>query len=242
MQEELEGLSNAKEIEHVSGNGISFEKIRIPDEDCSNFQIKYKIVNQTTKSESSGYITCFVSPYQRDVSHVVLTKTILIPENSKLFIQMHSALKPTFTGLSFIDYNVFTPSNKFVFISERDRQDAFRLALINLAMFYGIPDYEYDNNQTLFKKLEQLDPPIFSLLKEYLEAYDSWFGFYKDIKEVEEKSGIVMNLTELQQSELTALILNRENTLEALQTKFDELQFEKFKKSQGLDNIDGKIL
>ena len=108
---ELVGFEK-KEIPNISGKGISFKKIKIPDEDCTNFLIRYNIINQKSGEELSSPIACLVSPYQRDVTQVILYRSILIPDNCSLFIQIESTLKQAFTGLSYIDFEIFIPTSE----------------------------------------------------------------------------------------------------------------------------------
>ncbi len=237
-----------KEIENISGKGISFKNIRIPNEDCSFFIIRYEIVNQVNNSKFSSPINLFPSIYQRDVSQVTLSKSILIPDDCKIYIQIEPILKKEFKGTVFIDYEVFMPDIKLknkpgmkVLINESDRQNAYRIALTNLARFFGIPNWEYEDNKTLYGKIKEVNDPIIDLLKKYFKAYNEWFGFYARIKEEETKTGQERDLTKEERNELAGLIKNRDSTLNALQTKFDELQFDRFKKSHGLGNIDGII-
>ncbi|MFA6924831.1 MAG: hypothetical protein WC223_11335 [Bacteroidales bacterium] len=237
-----------KEIHGISGKGVSFKKIRIPDENCSNFLIWYDIINQKSGEKFSGPIDCLVSPYQRDVSQVTLYKSIIIPDNCTLFIQVKSILKKDFKGTSYIDFEIFTPTSELekksgvkVFISENDRQNAFKIALTNLARFFNIPNWEYDDNQALYNKIELLNITIVKFLQDYFKAYNEWFNFYERIKNIENTTGQGYNLTDTERNELDELIKNRENTLNSLQEEFDKLQFEKFKKENGLENVDGII-
>lgn len=231
-----------REIKNVSGRGVSFKKIRIPNEDCSHFMIRYEILNSLNGSKLSSPIHCLPSVYQRDVSQVILSKSILIPENCILNIQIESGVKPNFKGEIYIDYEIFVPTVKKVFISEKDRQNAFRVALINLARFFKIPDWEYEDNQTLYNKIKVVTHPIVQLLQNYFTAYNKWFQFYERIKKIETERAIAYDLTEKDRNELSELIQKRQETLDILQAKFDDLQFERFKEEHGLGNVDGIIL
>jgi hypothetical protein len=234
-----------KEIINISGSGISFKKIRIPNENCSNFIIIYEIINPINNSKYSSPIHCLPSIYQRDVSQVTLYESVLVPDNCILNIQIESTIKQAFSGTVFIDYEIFPTTdikNKSgikVFISENDRQNAFRIALINLARFFNIPNWEYLDNQTLYETLISLNNTVVKLLKDYFKAYNAWFEFYVKIKKIESKSGTVHSLTTPEEEELSALIQNRESTLNALQKEFDKLQFEKFKIEHGLEDVGG---
>ncbi|HVA98101.1 MAG TPA: hypothetical protein VNG53_04335, partial [Bacteroidia bacterium] len=121
-----------------------------------------------------------------------------------------------------------------------------RIALINLARFFNIPNWEYDDNKTLYDKIISLKGSdailIVELLKKYFTAYNEWFDFYVKIKDIETQTGQAYSLTNKEKDELSELIKNREGSLNILQTKFDELQLGKFNVSHGLGNIDGKII
>ncbi len=235
-----------QEIPCVSGKGISFKKIRIANEDCSSFNIIYEIFNLIDQSTFRSPISCLTSPYQRDLSQVILYKSIIIPENCTFKVQLQSANKPSFLGTAIIDYETFTPEQEkiiaqgsSVFISEKDKENAFRIALKTLGRFFNIPDWEYDDNLNLYNKIRNINSPIFPLLQSYFKAYDEWFKFYERIKLIETKEGQSHALTSQEKNELGNLINNRENALNLLQEKFDELQFQRFKESTGLGNIDG---
>lgn len=234
------------EIPSVSGKGISFKKIWIANEDCSSFNIIYEVYNPIDQSTFRGPISCLTSPYQRDLSHVTLFKSIIIPGKCTLKLQLHSVIRSSFIGTSIIEYETFIPAEEKivklgsnVFISEKDRENAFRIALKNLGRFFNIPNWEYDDNQTLYNKIKNIKSPIIPLLQSYFKAYDEWFKFYERIKKIESNEGQPYPLTHEEKMDLGSLIQNRENTLNSLQEKFDELQFQRFKESHGLGNIDG---
>lgn len=241
MEIELNGLTIV-EIKEVEGHGVSFKKIRIENEDCSNFQIQYKIEDKKTGNKNSGYITCFVSPYQRNASQVILNSSFVVPKDCTVSIQMHSAVKPNFSGTSFLEYETFVLSDKLVFISERDRQNAFRIELLNLARLYEIKDCEYMDNSELYDVISELKYPIINFLRKYFKAYNNWFKFYQDIKDIEEQTGFGKELNSKERAELSRLIQERESTMNILQSEFDKLQVLKFQKMHGLDNIDGIVL
>ncbi len=128
-----------------------------------------------------------------------------------------------------------------IFISETDRQDAHRIALKNIAGFYAIPNWNTENNAILYQRLKELTPPppILKPLTEYLNAYDDWFKFYKDKKDIEITTGKEYELNEEERIELTGLIQQRENKRKELQNMFDKLQFDRFKRFRGLENVEG---
>ena len=237
----LTGLNNRIEIPNISGKGITLKKISIPNENCSNFYIQYDVTNTLTGAIFSSPIHCIVSPYQRDVTQVKLNKSILIPADCTLGLQIISLSKLTFGGESIIEYESFQPkaAKPLVFISEKDRQNAYRVALVNLARFFSIPNWEFDNNQTLYDKLKLVANPIVDLLKKYFSAYDNWFDFYMEIKEKETDTSMMYELNEKEREKLSELIQKRQDTLNALQAKFDELQFDQFKRLQGFEDVDG---
>jgi hypothetical protein len=129
-----------------------------------------------------------------------------------------------------------------VFISETDRQRAIRIAIVNIAKFYGIQKPDTRSNQSLYNEIQASGQPIFLQLKEYIEAYNNWFSFYERIKKIEEANDREHDLTEVERTELSTLIQRRQEKLNALQEAFDKLQFENFKRSNGLGNVDGIIL
>ncbi|HTB07610.1 MAG TPA: hypothetical protein VK806_11720 [Bacteroidia bacterium] len=229
----------SEEINGLSRRGITFKKITIQNEDCSNFQILYEIVNTQSNYKFSSPIHCLVSPYQKDVSQVKLNKSLLIAANSELYLQMYSPTIHSFKGVSIIDYEIFEPVAKKVFITETDRQNAYRVALINLARFFGIPNWEYDNNITLFNKLQLIQNPIIELLKNYFLAYDEWFEFYVKLKNEEAETGVGRILNQMESKKLSELIEKRQDTLNALQAEFDKLQFDLYKRQHGLENVKG---
>lgn len=249
-QIKLKGFEQ-KEIPNVSGKGISFKKISIPGEDCSNFYIQFEIRNPINNSTFSGPIHCTPSIYQRDTSKVSLYKSEIVPDNCILKIRIESIMKSSFIGESIIDFEIFPidelnkKSGIKVFISEDDRQYAFRIALLNLVRFFNIPYNENDNNNMLYEKINSSDNIIIKksnikkLLEDYFCAYDQWFNFYARKKEIEFKTNQPLILSNDEKIELDSLINNRESSLNALQIEFDKLQFEEFKKKHGLENVEG---
>ena len=113
-------------------------------------------------------------------------------------------------------------------ISESDRASAKRIALKNLARFFKIPDWEIKDNVELFDDIKNITDPnaqvINNLLDKYFEAYDKWYNFYQAKKKNSAGSGIDYELNEFELNELGILIHSREESLDNLQLKFDELQ------------------
>ena len=103
-----------------------------------------------------------------------------------------------------------------VFISEADRQNAKRIALVNIAKFYGIPDWQNDDNVKLEKKVLAHTNPLNAPLQEYFAAYDAWFNFYMGIKQKEEKSKEEHELDDKEREKLSGLIQKLINYWEKL--------------------------
>ena len=109
----------------------------------------------------------------------------------------------------------------------------------NIAKFFEIPEWEFQTNDKLYEILKSRKDTdskfIFKLLSEYFSAYDEWFSFYQKRQKIEKTNGIVY-ITKGDELKLDKLIKERENTLNRLQSKFDELQVKKFNiKSFGKD-------
>ena len=132
-----------------------------------------------------------------------------------------------------------------IFISEIDRQTARRVALRNIARFFGIPDWENKDNNELLSELSglKIQPAIIitNLLNVYFKAYDDWFSFYQKRKKIEDEKNEEYELNEKEHLELAELIKNREETLNALQEKFDMIQLQKLNKEKFGNNISGII-
>ena len=132
-----------------------------------------------------------------------------------------------------------------IFISESDRQNARKTALMNIANFFNIPNWDNKTNNELINELGNLKNKsaidIIKLMKEYFKAYDEWFLFYQKFKKIEQKSKKEYILNDKEQLELSGLIEKREVTLNALQEKFDELQLSKFNRKTFGKNISGII-
>lgn len=115
-----------------------------------------------------------------------------------------------------------------IFISEEDRQNAKRIALKNIAPFLSISDVDVKSNDTLLKEISSLQSDlakkILPYLMDYFQAYDNWFQFYKEKKEIEKKDNKDYVLTPSDNKVLPELIFKRQVALEALQKQFDEIQ------------------
>ncbi len=75
-----------------------------------------------------------------------------------------------------------------IFISENDRQNAKSVALKNLARFFNIREWEYKQNAELYEELSYLSTnyatTIMELLNAYFIAYDHWFKFYDEKRQI----------------------------------------------------------
>ena len=133
-----------------------------------------------------------------------------------------------------------------IFISETDRQNARSVALKNLARFFEIKDWELKDNEKLFNELSFLknknSVAILKLLKEYFNAYDEWFKFYQKRKKIEDKTNKEYEFKAEEHSELGMLIKKREETLNALQEAFDELQIKDFNRKNFGSELSGIII
>jgi hypothetical protein len=132
-----------------------------------------------------------------------------------------------------------------IFISEADRQSARRIAIKNIARFYNLSDWEVKPNDELLDEIYGLEENsavvISELLKNYFSAYDEWFDFYQQRKKIETENGTEYIINSNEKKELGELINNRQNALDALQKKFDELQLSKFNSQTFGTDISGII-
>ena len=111
-----------------------------------------------------------------------------------------------------------------IFITENDRYNAFRTALLNIGRLVNIPDCDYKSNEELYNEIAIAGSPLIDPLNAYLHAYDKWFYFYKKIKNIEEETGEEYKLNNLEQNELGSLVAARQNSLDTLQLKYDQLK------------------
>jgi len=132
-----------------------------------------------------------------------------------------------------------------IFISETDRQNAKRVALKNLARFFDIENWEYIENDELFNELSSLNTEtsitVMKLLNTYFKAYDDWFNFYDEKMKIEQQTENEYILNESEKEILGKLISMREDSLKALQEKFDEIQVQKFNRENFGSDISGII-
>lgn len=108
-----------------------------------------------------------------------------------------------------------------IFISEFDRHNAYRAAILPLARYYKIENFEFKSILELYLELSIMESSIFDDLNEYLLAYDSWFGFYAERKNIDEAIDIDYNLSDSEGIQLAKLIKSREEKLEKLLNNFN---------------------
>ena len=111
-----------------------------------------------------------------------------------------------------------------IFISENDRHNAFRAAILNIARFHEIADCDYKTNQELHAEIVAVNSPLLTALNAYLGAYNKWFDFYQPKKRIEEENDIDYNLNDKEKKELGILMTARQNNLDNLQRQFDEIK------------------
>jgi hypothetical protein len=112
----------------------------------------------------------------------------------------------------------------FITISEFDRNNAFRAAIWNVAKFHNIPNCDYKANQELYYEIIALDSPLLNSLTNYLEAYDKWFKFYIERKKIEDETKQEYFFSNSEKATLSELIAERQDTLQKLQSDYDELK------------------
>lgn len=115
-----------------------------------------------------------------------------------------------------------------IFISEHDRQNAYRAAILNIAKLYDIKYPDFKSNFELYDELRHLDCELWIPLNDYIRAYDRWFEFYQTIKTVqnkmENKTISEYHLTPAEEQELIGLINEREEKLDSLQQLYNKLR------------------
>jgi hypothetical protein len=149
-----------------------------------------------------------------------------------------------------------------IFITESDRQNAKKFALMSIARFYNINDYNFmeigdSNIEGFFKILGEINESstteIISLTRAYFNAYDELFLFCQKVKKKEQatKKKFFINEEEKlkekqdqqkQEKQLSILIEKREVSLQTLQEKFDEIQLLKLNFKIFNSPLSGKIM
>jgi hypothetical protein len=110
-----------------------------------------------------------------------------------------------------------------IFISEFDRYNAYKAAILPVAKFHNIENLDFKSLYEIYLQLLEIESPIFNELKDYLAAYDSWFEFYSERKQIESKQNIAYELNDSEKLILANLIQKREKSLGNLLTKFKEI-------------------
>lgn len=113
-----------------------------------------------------------------------------------------------------------------IFISEFDRHNAYKAAILPLAKFHDIENYEFKSLYELYLQLSEVESSAFEELKDYLLAYDNWFAFYAERKLIEEKQDVEYELNESEKINLANLISKRESSLKSLLSKFHEMSMQ----------------
>jgi hypothetical protein len=115
-----------------------------------------------------------------------------------------------------------------LYFSESDRFNTHRVALITIASFFDILDFNEKSNDEILNDISSLKTKsaisITKLINKYFEAYDEWFSFYKKIYKIEREAGEEYILNKKEIVERNKLIEKREISLNNLQNKFDRLQ------------------
>jgi len=233
-----------QEIEDVSGMGVKLKKISVPGGDCSKFMIRYRVVNLRTHGELIKPIICSIGPMQRNLSVLELNRSIEIPKDSLFFLGIEPSQDPEFRGEAVIEYEIFHPFR--VTISGADRHNTHRIALVNIARFLEIKNWDTESNENLYRSVttskSESAKAITPLLNKYFKAYEDWFLFCQKKKYEEEVTGGPVALSVREREELVGLKTNRDKKREELQVEFDRIQFEEFKRRNGLQDITGTIV
>jgi len=235
--------SNGEEVAQASGKTIIVRAINIPHHDCSDFQLYYNLIMLGGGIIHRSPIDCSISPYQKDSSFKIFNlPPILVPLGASFYFKLVAPESMKKTKVEAIVTFERTPTSS-IFITEMDRENARRIALVNLAKFFHVQNADLISNDILQKSLT--DSPdakksgILTVMNLYFDAYDEWFNFYMRIRKMEMDSGRNYALSNEERIELSGLIGKRQNALNALQRRFDELQFERFQRQQGLQNVPG---
>ena len=111
-----------------------------------------------------------------------------------------------------------------IFITEYDRHNAFKAALLTIARFHDITNYEFMSNNELYHEIKQISSPLIEPLNAYLKAYNKWFEFYSQRKKIEEETEEEYELNAMEKGELASLVSERQNSLDRLQAQFNSLR------------------
>jgi len=96
-----------REIKNVSGKTIYLKSINIPNENCSNFELFYRINYFSKDVKKSGKIDFNIEKNQPNISIATLKNyAIDIPHNNTLYLYLVSKNRPNFLGKSIIVYSI----------------------------------------------------------------------------------------------------------------------------------------
>ena len=108
-----------------------------------------------------------------------------------------------------------------IFISEYDRHNAYRAAVLNIAKFHRVQHPDFKSNMELYEEIANQGSPLLNALDDYLNKYDKWFEFYQKFKKIETEKDIDYQFNDKEKNELTGLATNRQNALDKLQKQYD---------------------
>ena len=111
-----------------------------------------------------------------------------------------------------------------IFISEYDRQNAYRAAILNIAKLHNVQHTDFKSNYELYEEVVILNSPLLTALNSYLNVYDKWFDFYQKFKKIETERDIDYKFNDIEKNGLAELITNRQNALDELQRQYDALR------------------
>lgn len=111
-----------------------------------------------------------------------------------------------------------------IFINDHDKYNAYRAVLTTVANFHGATDFVFMSNYELYEWICQFpSSPFLPLMHVFFNAYERWFKFYQDRKQIEEEMQTEYSFNEAERAELAELINARKGALEALKNKLAEL-------------------
>jgi hypothetical protein len=102
-------------------------------------------------------------------------------------------------------------------ISEFDRHNIIRAAILKVANFHKIADCEYKSSKELYDEIAQKNSPLFESLNNYLDSFTKWFRFYHKKQNMEQKTGKIYNFNEAELKELETLLTDKNKNLDNLQ-------------------------
>jgi fido (protein-threonine AMPylation protein) len=101
---EFEGFKE-QEIGNMSGKTMQLHSIRIPNMNISDFNLKYRIVDNSTGNVFSSPIHIYAGPYHQNISFATLEENVIeVPSNSSLYMKLESTAIHGFMGLNRLEY------------------------------------------------------------------------------------------------------------------------------------------